>query len=443
MSKIEDDFKKYSEYPEISGPMPYMDLILPKNDAKQVLQNMATAAQQKNQLLQDSAKRNQVDINKIEDFLCENYLQEDSTEYLVDGAILTCTNSTSQEVWIGKEDGKQYRYTVPDDAILEEVIIPSLAVPKVLGCLKVTENPKAKDNDLHYATVCDSKAGDNIPYFGNCKRLPDSEWEMAKFTEGCTKTQGTCQYLMRLEKEWENFDIGKEYLQFTDDVHGAKSGITMTSVLFCKHGGFIYPVTSGQVIQTDGITEEEFILDQTDPESIKQYMWKFFRDAGFSEIAVAGILGNVYVESGGFDPASNRNDNFYGLFQYGGNRKEDFLDASNKWARENETTAQEAWMDVRFQCEYALQDYYCGTDGWQTKYIQRADGSVLEASKENFENAQSIEDAVLAWGVSYERCITKDGFYITEDGHKIRTEIQGQDSRLDAAQKIYDDFTAK
>ncbi len=38
---------------------------------------------------------------------------------------------------------------------------------------------------------------------------------------------------------------------------------------------------------------------------------------------------------------------------------------------------------------------------------------------------------------------TKDGFYITEDGHKIRTEIQGQDSRLDAAQKIYDDFTAK
>ncbi len=108
MSKIEDDFKKYSEYPEISGPMPYMDLILPKNDAKQVLQNMATAAQQKNQLLQDSAKRNQVDINKIEDFLCENYLQEDSTEYLVDGAILTCTNSTSQEVWIGKEDGKQY-----------------------------------------------------------------------------------------------------------------------------------------------------------------------------------------------------------------------------------------------------------------------------------------------------------------------------------------------
>ncbi len=140
---------------------------------------------------------------------------------------------------------------MPDDAILEEVIIPSLAVPKVLGCLKVTENPKAKDNDLHYATVCDSKAGDNIPYFGNCKRLPDSEWEMAKFTEGCTKTQGTCQYLMRLEKEWENFDIGKEYLQFTDDVHGAKSGITMTSVLFCKHGGFIYPVTSGQVISQE------------------------------------------------------------------------------------------------------------------------------------------------------------------------------------------------
>lgn len=52
---------------------------------------------------------------------------------------------------------------------------------------------------------------------------------------------------MRLESEWENYEIGQSFQSFDDDVEGNKTGITMTSMLFCKHGGFIYPVTSGQV----------------------------------------------------------------------------------------------------------------------------------------------------------------------------------------------------
>lgn len=147
---------------------------------------------------------------------------------------------------------------------------------------------------------------------------------------------------------------------------------------------------------------------------------------------VAGILGNVYVESGGFDPTAN-NNHYYGLFQYGNGREKDFLDASNKWAGENETTAQEAWMDVRFQCECALQDYHSGQDGWVTRSLLREDGSVWKATKENFENAQNIEDATLAWASSYERCYTdKD----KETGTYLG--IQMEDTRLYWANIIYD-----
>ena len=74
---------------------------------------------------------------------------------------------------------------------------------------------------------------------------------------------GVCRHLMRLNEEWDNMIIeGRSYMTKTDvkstmlsagieDQFGEREeveGITMTSVLFCKHGGLIMPVTSGQKI---------------------------------------------------------------------------------------------------------------------------------------------------------------------------------------------------
>ena len=114
--------------------------------------------------------------------------------------------------------------------------------------LVVTENPTAEANGLKVATIEDVKRKVNIPYFGNCDRLPDNVREKQLFygLSGDEYRYGTCKLLMNLEEEWDNYEIGQEFLKFPDDDNQDKTGITMTSILFCKHGGFVYPVTSGQ-----------------------------------------------------------------------------------------------------------------------------------------------------------------------------------------------------
>ena len=72
--------------------------------------------------------------------------------------------------------------------------------------------------------------------------------------------EGICQHFMNLSAEWENMPLEeKRYLMMSDvnptNLKGGIAclldascveGITMTSVLFCKRGGLIYPGTSGQ-----------------------------------------------------------------------------------------------------------------------------------------------------------------------------------------------------
>lgn len=55
---------------------------------------------------------------------------------------------------------------------------------------------------------------------------------------------------MNLNANWENITTDISYLAFKDDMKGTLPGINMTSILFCRHGGFIYPVTSGQIMDS-------------------------------------------------------------------------------------------------------------------------------------------------------------------------------------------------
>lgn len=131
--------------------------------------------------------------------------------------------------------------------------------------LHVTENP-ISTNGLTYATVKDTVLNKNIiPPKCNCKLAADRNEEVDKIMADQERNKnGVCRHLMRLNEEWDNMVMdGTSYLTktnveaslFTAGIEDALGnigsgeeveGITMTSMLFCKHGGLITPIDSGQ-----------------------------------------------------------------------------------------------------------------------------------------------------------------------------------------------------
>lgn len=207
--------------------------------------NAVNAYVKRQQLLTETAQRNDISREELEDFLYENYQDKKSKEYLVDGAILTCTGSRKEIVTI---DNKEYQDCTEADGNIGEEVDVSLYANKVLRRLVVTENPDAEVTGLKHATIKDCEKEKNIFCFGNCMWHPDNDEEIQKFKNHTEfeRKEGSCKHLMNLERQWDNYDIGQSFLNFPDDDSVQKPGITMTSILFCKHGGFIYPITSGQ-----------------------------------------------------------------------------------------------------------------------------------------------------------------------------------------------------
>ena len=159
--------------------------------------------------------------------------KRDEHHYLVNDTILTCTRCTKEpKTPIDKE------FTAPKGS--DEVL------------LKVTKNQRYHNGaGQYFATVDDSKKFDNIEPFGNCKNPPDRDDEIRVLTMAGESEElrklGTCRYLMKLNDKWENMisDIG--YQEVAELNKAGIEGITMESILFCKHGGFIYPKTSGYI----------------------------------------------------------------------------------------------------------------------------------------------------------------------------------------------------
>lgn len=229
-----------------------------------------------------------------------NKYGENKDEYLVDGAYLTCNMA---------------------DFEIKEIL-------KVRCGHRIHENPEnMKGTVLHVfgeteiinkgmaATVKDHTLNRNIePLKCNCRNLPDRISEIQKFYENIDLCQqyGTCQVLMRLERDWENIIRSNSYAEYnyTDDgkeIKGAKA-ITMKSMLFCSHGGIITPVTSGQVREIifsefeeelyikfyDNIAYENW---SDDKKECAEAIWnRFYVEYGYDAAFVAGLIGNMYVE---------------------------------------------------------------------------------------------------------------------------------------------------
>ncbi len=72
-------------------------------DSAYAVKNKLVAEGLQQQMLDDTAERYSLPADEVEKFLFENYADKNSVEYLVDGAILTCTNCTVENKYIYKK----------------------------------------------------------------------------------------------------------------------------------------------------------------------------------------------------------------------------------------------------------------------------------------------------------------------------------------------------
>ncbi len=164
---------------------------------------------------------------------------EQEGEYLVEGALLTCSLATKKALVI---QGDTYESGMKETGSIFER-------PEAVSRLKV--NPKKESfNGCAPANIYDSKKIINICPFGNCmSMLTSKDVSIIKGMGELAKQTGICQCLMNLNKEWENLPSLNEadLFEFPSEEDEEKPyGITRTSILFCKRGGIISALTSGQ-----------------------------------------------------------------------------------------------------------------------------------------------------------------------------------------------------
>lgn len=273
----------YLEYKEIPKGKPGEAMLIHLRDSVKAADNLEEANKLQGRLCQDSEQRYDLMTSmELDALLQDQYQDRECREFLVDGAILTCTQSTRENQWVGIKESPVSKCICAakgTDMAAEGIKMDEkgsghlLDPDRVYGKLATKENGMWTDGKRH-ATVTDSSSADNIPCFGNCDRPPDSKAEkdfiQEMYWEGKAEGRipkeswGTCYCLRNLEAEWENYYIwDRTYATFPNEEGELESGITMTSMLFCKHGGFIYPVTSGQGIvcrvpeEVEGVIAEE------------------------------------------------------------------------------------------------------------------------------------------------------------------------------------------
>ena len=321
------DFRRYMEG-EYEGTLIQKSVQMGADVLRAQVIEQQVISLQKN-LLQSEKERigneNQLDGSKLDE-LMEQYNEEDKfSEYLVDGAILTCNQATTEDFILPSGEIIALEADIVEETKKEETKDKNAELCQTV--LQVKENPMSI-NDYKYATDKDAVLHRNIvPFRCNCKMAVNkkSEEDRIKSDQECSK-HGVCMHLIRLNEKWDNMP-GSNYLKKTDiytmgtlgvaDIIGQPlivseeetSGITMTSVLFCKHGGIISPVTSGQIISVNIFTElEEELFNQfkdqvefdnwsQDKKDCAEEIWnKFYKEEGYDPYFVAGVIGNMYYE---------------------------------------------------------------------------------------------------------------------------------------------------
>lgn len=126
--------------------------------------------------------------------------------------------------------------------------------------------------------------------------------------------------------------------------------------------------------------------------TIQEKVWFALRDLGYSEIAVAGAMGNIDYESGGFNPAvvEGGSGEGIGLVQWSFSRKTQLIAYA--------TSKGLTWQDEDTQVEFLVAEI--SGQGAASGYSEhRTSGSIrdegITSTSDDWANASNIEDATL------------------------------------------------
>lgn len=151
--------------------------------------------------------------------------------------------------------------------------------------------------------------------------------------------------------------------------------------------------------------------------TLQEKVWFTLRRAGFSEYAVAGVMGNIEAESG-FNAGSIEEGNGIGIgiCQWSYGRREQL----EKYAQSKGVS----WTDEDTQIEFLLGELTPG--GGADGYASYALVTYKGYSPDDWKNAQNVEEATKAFCWSFER-----------------PGIPHMDRRIEAANKYYNEFKGK
>lgn len=162
--------------------------------------------------------------------------------------------------------------------------------------------------------------------------------------------------------------------------------------------------------------------------TVQEKVWFALRSLGYSEISVAGAMGNIYAESG-FNPSNvetgyNENNGGIGICQWTNDDRGTSGRNTNlkTYAAQNNTT----WQDEDIQIEYLMAELTKGGGlGGLASYQ-----FLKKTHESNWINAQTIADATEAFMWGFERPGTKYG----------NASLQ---KRINAAQQYYNELQGR
>ena len=213
-----------------------------------------------------------------------------------------------------------------------------------------------------------------------------SSWlfEMLEDTESTVDYVSIMKYLLYVCTEVD-YGVSEEDLNNILDVMGIQSGNSFTGIFY-------------------GNSAEEVV-------------WFALKDLGYSEYAIAGVMGNIYGESG-FNPAAvESNGEGIGLCQWSYGRKKQLIEYANSKGKE--------WSDLNTQIEFLITEIE-GTglaSGYATPQMQY---KYKGYTKNDWKNAQDIDTATTAFCYVFER-----------------PGIPRLDTRINKSNKYYNSFKGK
>ena len=143
----------------------------------------------------------EVTDEEAERIICAEFEGEDVDEYLVDGAVLSCTSA----VW------HDFPLSVGEKVHIEGAE-KKTKDDKPTGILRVWENPMYT-NGLHHANVTDTKQGLNIlPFSCNCMEPATTEQEqkIIEYMDKCKKAEyASISWFWRKSGKFRNWRVEK------------------------------------------------------------------------------------------------------------------------------------------------------------------------------------------------------------------------------------------